>query len=303
MNINVTLGDDSTIYCNVQLITPIVNIEMTGIKGETGSIPGAGIPVSSGAAWDTSLTATVESTFILSGPSPFAWAKKTLAQVKTILGLVQDLTTDASPTFANITDSGLTASQAVFTDANKKLVSNDSPTFANITDSGLTASQTVFSDANKKLISKSAADTMAALVGSFTANYKCFVNSSGNGTEWAKGIKVVSTTRDSAAASGAVAITSVGFKPSSVFALLVLTAGGESSIGFSDGTTSRCITTLYTAIGKYVPVSFLAQYSPLGGTGDMTVAVQSFDSDGVTLYFTKNSSPTGTVQIDLFFIR
>lgn len=153
MNINVTLGDDSTIYCNVQLITPIVNIEMTGIKGETGSIPGAGIPVSSGAAWGTSLTATVESTFILSGPSPFAWAKKTLAQVKTILGLLltqtanaigfslsggttsktltvedtsvvnQDLTTDASPTFANITDSGLTASQMVCTDANKKLVS------------------------------------------------------------------------------------------------------------------------------------------------------------------------------------
>ena len=186
---------------------------------------------------------------------------------------------------------------------NQDLTTDASPTFANITDSGLTASQAIFSDASKKLITKSAADTMAALVGSLTANYKCFVNAAGNGTEWAKGIKVVSTTRDSAAASGAVAITSVGFKPSSVFALLVLTAGGESSIGFSDGTTSRCITTLYTAIGKYVPVSFLAQYSPLGGAGDMTVAVQSFDSDGVTLYFTKNSSPTGTVQIDLFFIR
>ncbi|MCL5794951.1 MAG: hypothetical protein M1338_01160, partial [Patescibacteria group bacterium] len=35
----------------------------------------------------------------------------------------QDLTTDASPTFGNITDSGLTASQLVFTDGAKKLVS------------------------------------------------------------------------------------------------------------------------------------------------------------------------------------
>ena len=32
-------------------------------------------------------TATAESDFILSGPSPFSWVKKTLAQVKTILGL------------------------------------------------------------------------------------------------------------------------------------------------------------------------------------------------------------------------
>ena len=44
----------------------------------------------------------------------------------------QDLTTDASPTFANITDSGLTASQMVCTDANKKLVSKPFATAAEI---------------------------------------------------------------------------------------------------------------------------------------------------------------------------
>jgi len=40
-------------------------------------------------------TATAESDFILSGPSPFAWVKKTLAQVKTILGLVLTQTANA----------------------------------------------------------------------------------------------------------------------------------------------------------------------------------------------------------------
>ena len=87
MNINVTVGDDETIYCNVQLITPVVNIGMIGIKGDTGGIPSSGIPVSNGTDWVDSITATAESDFILSGPSPFSWVKKTLAQVKTILGL------------------------------------------------------------------------------------------------------------------------------------------------------------------------------------------------------------------------
>ena len=82
-----------------------------------------------------------------------------------------------SPTFGDITDSGLTASLPVFTDGSKKLVSKsvadtrtalgvgtgDTPTFAGETLSGLTASLPVFTGASKELVSKSVVDTRAAL--------------------------------------------------------------------------------------------------------------------------------------------
>ena len=108
----------------------------------------------------------------------------------------------SSPTFGNITDSGLTASLPVFSDANKKLVSKSiadtltalglgdwfdqavkaasSPTFGNITDSGLTASLPVFSDANKKLVSKSIADTLTALGLTSALVYKGVIDCSAN---------------------------------------------------------------------------------------------------------------------------
>jgi hypothetical protein len=48
------------------------------------------VTMSTGATWDGISgrpTATEESSFIVSGASPFAWLVKTLAQVKTILGM------------------------------------------------------------------------------------------------------------------------------------------------------------------------------------------------------------------------
>ena len=80
----------------------------------------------------------------------------------------QDVRTIASPTFAGLTLSGLTASVPIVTDANKALGSlaytgavsfrknlsleiDDSPTFVGLTLSGLTASVPIVTDANKLL--------------------------------------------------------------------------------------------------------------------------------------------------------
>jgi hypothetical protein len=91
----------------------------------------------------------------------------------------QDIRTSASPTFANLTDSGLTATQLVASDASKKLQSvtisnangcnssfsgstqtntmtqdlttSGAPTFANLTDSGLTATSLVGANGSKQL--------------------------------------------------------------------------------------------------------------------------------------------------------
>ena len=82
----------------------------------------------------------------------------------------QDVRTIASPTFAGLTLSGLTASVPIVTDANKVLTSlaytgavsfrknlgletDDTPTFAGLTLSGLTASVPIVTDANKALAS------------------------------------------------------------------------------------------------------------------------------------------------------
>lgn len=62
-------------------------INISGELVTSGEYPGAGIPVSSGTGWESSLVAAAESSFILSGANPsFAWVVKTLAQVKAIIG-------------------------------------------------------------------------------------------------------------------------------------------------------------------------------------------------------------------------
>lgn len=163
------------------------------------------------------------------------------------------------------------------------------------TDSGLTASQTVFSDANKKLITKSAADTMAALVGSLTANYKCFVNAAGNGTEWAKGIKLGSFTRDAAAEAGDVSYDGVGFKPTILVFFSYFSATSQSD-GISDVTNNYCLLRLSAPALSYSGTRCI-YIANSAGTAHQDAVVKSMDSDGFTLTWAKTSTPTGTASI------
>ena len=325
MNINVTLGDDSTIYCNVQLITPIVNIEMTGIKGETGSIPGAGIPVSSGAAWDTSLTATVESTFILSGPSPFAWAKKTLLEVKAILGLIpqavgftlsggttsKTLTVSESMTLKGYASAseitiGLEADKAIspgrlrdseaaaaeiVTGTAKKLITADQAHTSLMKVSG--SNLAIGSDANGDMYYR--ASNVLARLAKGTANFKQFMNAAGTAPEWANGIKLGSFTRDAAAEAGDVSYDGVGFKPTILVFFSDFSATSQSD-GISDVTNNYCLLRLSAPALSYSGTRCI-YIANSAGTAHQDAVVKSMDSDGFTLTWAKTFTPTGTASI------
>jgi hypothetical protein len=187
---------------------------------------------------------------------------------------------------------------------NQDLTTDASPTFANITDSGLTASQTIFSDAGKKLITKSAADTMIALVGTLTANYKCFVNAAGNGTEWAAGFSIVSFSHDMSTASGDKAITGAGFKPKAA----ILIAGIDASvaafnIGMCVDTTEHSVQFVNTTMPVWHITGSYILYLHHDNSNYTAATVASMDADGMTLTMTKAGSPTATIQGAILFLR
>ncbi|MFA5340305.1 MAG: hypothetical protein WC332_00870 [Clostridia bacterium] len=108
-DIQITIGDSDSLYLNVELITPVISIGMIGIKGTPGDPVNLVHSIADGdtthapdgnSVYDALATkmdtvaATAESDFIVAGASPFAWAKKTLAQVKTILGLLLTQTSE-----------------------------------------------------------------------------------------------------------------------------------------------------------------------------------------------------------------
>lgn len=133
------------------------------------------------------------------------------------------------------------------------------------------------------------------------ANLKLFVNAAGNNVEWASGFKIISATRDLEAVSGAVAYTGVGFKPTAliIFACVfysdawcITTMVGSGTIGLHGYTINEHQTStkgvLYTAGGR----SYRQEYT-----------IQSFDSDGFTIDWTKIGTPTGIADLRCFTIR
>ena len=112
--------------------------------------------------------------------------------------------------------------------------------------------------------------------------------------------KIITATRDTAAASGDVEYTGVGFQPTSLvsFAYVSITAPGATaninSIGFAD--SSKACKNVYivatsTGVASNGNSAYLIDW-------DYTVRqyaiVKSFDADGFTLTWTKVNSPTGT---------
>ena len=133
-----------------------------------------------------------------------------------------------------------------------------------------------------------------------------------NGTNWeAKGGGelrfVTSVTKNLTDASTTQVITGVGFRPSSVIINVANVSGGQTgSWGYASGTAAqrhKCIfnddadvTLLRSASGIIVNA-----YSAV--SANQTAVVQSFDSDGFTLDWTKIASPTGTIQLQIFCFR
>ena len=112
--------------------------------------------------------------------------------------------------------------------------------------------------------------------------------------------KVGSFTRDLTLASGTQAITGVGFTSRAVvFFAVVPTVTGQTSWGFSDGTTHAVIEDQYVSVaGRNASIANLC-ISLLGPTASdrADASVSTMDTDGFTLSWTKTGSPTGTATI------
>jgi hypothetical protein len=110
--------------------------------------------------------------------------------------------------------------------------------------------------------------------------------------------KVIGTTRDLTTASGNQAITGVGFQPTCVIMLAMLSSS-YASVGFADsGKVARCVNTAAAGSGWDWSTSLGLIFSSSGNY--QRGAVNSYDSDGFTIAWTKTGSPTGTAQ--LFFL-
>lgn len=109
---------------------------------------------------------------------------------------------------------------------------------------------------------------------------------------------------DVSTASGTLAITGAGFKPSAVLILANISGTSATSIGFSQGSTDLSIQNAHSKTANTwendLGDCILLQ---TGASDFVTGDVSSFDSDGITLNFTKSGSPTGTSRILVMFFR
>jgi len=117
--------------------------------------------------------------------------------------------------------------------------------------------------------------------------------------------KVGSFTRDLTLPAGNQVITGVGFAPKAIIILTVRNlAVGELSIGFGDGSTIGAIRDQYnhTANTWYSDTSFvLYEAKTPETTSNFSISV--LGTDGFTLAWTKDGSPSGTATINYLALR
>jgi len=150
-----------------------------------------------------------------------------------------------------------------------------------------------------------AASTLAKLaIGA--ANTKSFVNAAGTAPEWAAGLKIGTFSRDMTAASGDVAITGVGFKPT-----IVLFFGTQQTsqigliAGLDDGTLHYCVyNAAYSAAGRfeYASATSIALYEAVDKY--QTGYISTLGADGFTITWVKaGTTSAGSVQLFYLALR
>ncbi len=107
-------------------------------------------------------------------------------------------------------------------------------------------------------------------------------------------VKVLTFTRDSSAADGAVSYNGFGFKPKLVIALMAVDGQIYNSKGVTDGTITKNIYQISQAAYK-VDNSFIT-FSNFSSMSE-TAFFQSFDDDGFTLSWSKFGNPTAVLQL------
>lgn len=107
-------------------------------------------------------------------------------------------------------------------------------------------------------------------------------------------VKASSLTRDAATASGNVAYTGVGFKPTAVVFLSIVDSTTRMSVGIDDATSSFGVPFLGTNFGESA-TNAIYQYVSAGNTHVGEIA--TMDADGFTITWTKAGTPTGVFTV------
>lgn len=113
--------------------------------------------------------------------------------------------------------------------------------------------------------------------------------------------KVATTTRDISTATGTQAITGIGFTPRGVIIDCFLPADNAQSYGMADAASAYC----RYELGDTTNQAFNANLITIGlsATAYQTATLSSFDSDGLTLSWTKTGTPTGTARLNITCFR
>lgn len=117
--------------------------------------------------------------------------------------------------------------------------------------------------------------------------------------------KVGYFTRDTALASGTQEVTGVGFQPRAVIFIATQSGtAGETSWGFDDGSTPYVLAD-YGAIaaGQHYMLSAKSIRLWQAANDSYDGKVNSFDSDGFTIGWTKNNNPSGTAEVIYIALR
>ncbi len=132
------------------------------------------------------------------------------------------------------------------------------------------------------------------------ANLKLFMNAAGTAPEWAVGYIQVNYTRDISLTS-AWTLTGAGFTPSGFIAIGGIQAG-HIFVGMTDGTTSFSWT-MYSAVTNIYHDTTCPINAWVSGSAYQQYSFSAWTSDGVTLTCNKTGSPTGTLNLSVFYRR
>lgn len=117
----------------------------------------------------------------------------------------------------------------------------------------------------------------------------------------AKGIKVITSTRDMTAGSGDVAYTGVGFKPSLIIFQGAVDASQVAGWGVVDAASKHHVS--YDNLGNYYQAGPGWAFIIIGGSMYQGATLKTFDADGFTLTWTKSGSPSGTIKFSATCFR
>jgi hypothetical protein len=136
------------------------------------------------------------------------------------------------------------------------------------------------------------------------ANLKAFMNAAGTAPEWAAGIGLISATRDMTAAGAPtdVAYTGLGFKPSAAIFFATVPGTSMMSIGFvvpggAQGVIDDDSSGGAGATNWNLRSSEVIDLCQTFNSVRQDAAWKSFDTDGLTLTWTKSGSPSANTAI------